>query len=574
MKFGTRFKEELARQISSCDIVLVVIGPKWLEIVQKRQNEANDYVRIEIETALEQNKVVIPVFIEDAAIPRVDQLPKSLQELPGLHAARLRSERFSDDCAGLIDDLHSKRRDLNVGKGTRGSVVPVVLVTMLILLVGVGIYQSSTKTDKQDVSVSNDIDASEAVVVEAEDVKIVECREGREQVDGICCWGGQENLKGKCVNRPRYCPPGKGIIGDSCETIPNACPEDKIVLAGTALCCYLGQKEQEGRCAGEPAAANVDISTNRSDALIYVDKKRKGRGSVKNIKLKANQVHTVVVRWKKENIKRELQAKPGKSYELYLPLSETSKTAEQKNTTKQTVPISLPKNHKNMVKVPAGSFYYGCHEEVDNQCFDDEKPGRREKLDTFWIDKYEVPVDDYKSCVEAKKCSTEGLKKYSSCNWGKPNKGKHPINCVDWQQAKTYCLWLGKDLANEKQWEKAARGTKGLKYPWGNVHYRDLGNKLVANIDSDEVEGYDDGYKYTSPVDSFQEGKSPYGALNMVGNVWEWTDSWYQNNTSRVVRGGSWNFWNSDDWFARASVRGAWGPSNRGNDLGFRCVSQ
>ena len=531
MTFGTQFEKELARQISACDIVLVVIGPKWLEIVQKRQNESNDYVRIEIEAALQQNKVVIPVFIQDAPIPRVEQLPESLRALPGLHAARLRADRFYDDCNGLIDHLLLIRRSVTGSTGSQTPLIPLVMLMFLTFVFGVSIYQFS-QNPLSDIPMSTR-DAAEVVEKTSDaDFKSI-CNNGREEIDGICCWAGQENREGKCINKPRYCPPGKGIKGHSCEPVPKKCPGDKIVLTGTAICCYLGQKEGKGQCVGEPAKAKVNISTNRLDALIYIDNKRKGKGrTVKNIELKSNKKYTIMVRWKNEEIKRQLDVKPGGSYNLYLPFAQVSEPIAP-------VANSSSKKHKNMVYVPnKGSFHYGCNDEVDKQCYSDEKPGKKLTIKAFWIDKYEVSVEDYKTCVEAGKCSKPGTGGH--CNWDKSNRGKHPINCVDWKQAKNYCRWLGKDLPTEVQWEKAARGTDGRKYPWGNVHYRDLGKKLVANIDSDEVEGYDDGYKYTSPVKSFSEGKSPYGALNMVGNVWEWTDSWYQKNTSRVVRGGSW----------------------------------
>ena len=243
----------------------------------------------------------------------------------------------------------------------------------------------------------------------------------------------------------------------------------------------------------------------------------------------------------------------------------------------------------DMVEVPAGEFWYGCNERVDRECDDDEKPGRTRSLDAFRIDRTEVTVAAYGECVDAGACSEDGLRMpYWSggekpdwawaCNWGKSGRAEHPINCVDWHQASAYCEWRGARLPSETEWEKAARGTDGRKYSWGNRGYGSGGK--VANI-ADETakrkqsgwtvaEGYDDGYYGTAPVGSFPAGASPYGPLDMIGNVWEWTSDWYSSEQIfRVVRGGSWLYRPRS---ARASNRGWYATRNRYENIGFRCA--
>ena len=225
-----------------------------------------------------------------------------------------------------------------------------------------------------------------------------------------------------------------------------------------------------------------------------------------------------------------------------------------------------------MVSVPAGRFWMGCNEEVDTECWDDEKPGRTVEVAAFQIDKTEVTVAAYRACVSAGKCSPPSTG--NACTWDQSGKEQHPVNCVDWAQAQAYCAWAGKRLPTEAEWEKAARGTDRRKYPWGNQGYKTAGR--VANIADEtsglawKLDGYDDGYSQTAPVKSYPDGASPYGALDMVGNVWEWTADWYDSGRKyRSVRGGSWY---SYPWLARASFRDWFSPAFRYDYLGFRCA--
>lgn len=161
-------------------------------------------------------------------------------------------------------------------------------------------------------------------------------------------------------------------------------------------------------------------------------------------------------------------------------------------------------DRKNMISISAGEFWMGCNEKVGTQCYGNEKPGHSVYLDVYSIDTYEVTVADYRRCVEAGKCSSDGLTQWEPCNWNKPNRTDHPINCVDWQQAVAYCTWAEKRLPTEAEWEKAARGTDKRVYPWGNEW-----DAKRANA----------GSSGTVVVGSYAAGVSPYGAHDMAGNV-------------------------------------------------------
>ena len=159
----------------------------------------------------------------------------------------------------------------------------------------------------------------------------------------------------------------------------------------------------------------------------------------------------------------------GSSVETVKTQLENYQAAEQEVSVDypQTTPVAgqefRPGGKKGgpMVAVPAGEFWMGCNDRVDDECKNDEKPYHQVYLDAFYIDKFEVTQGDYDQCVSAGKCRDN--KKYDGFTGD-----RQPVVGVDWNDAKNYCEWAGKSLPTEAEWEKAARGTDGRKYPWGN----------------------------------------------------------------------------------------------------------
>jgi formylglycine-generating enzyme required for sulfatase activity len=177
------------------------------------------------------------------------------------------------------------------------------------------------------------------------------------------------------------------------------------------------------------------------------------------------------------------------------------------------------------------------------------------------MDRTEVTVAAYKGCADAGKCATPGTDTY--CNWGKDGKSNHPINCVSWNDAMAYCLWAGKRLPTETEWEYAARGTEGREYPWGSAGPT---IQLCWHLS--------DG---TCAVGSYPSGNTPQGLVDMAGNVWEWTasnDCPYPSencaNAARVNRGGSW--YNDDTRAFYGAFRDSDEPASRDASVGFRCA--
>jgi len=282
-------------------------------------------------------------------------------------------------------------------------------------------------------------------------------------------------------------------------------------------------------------------------------------------------------------------------------------------TATQTPSIGSTRTHEKdgMVEVfvPAGEFLMGSANS-DGDASDGEKPQHTVYLDAYWIDQTEVTNAQFDRFVQATGYQTDAEKvgsgyvldpttekwyDTSDANWQHPrgpgsNRSgldNHPVVQVSWNDAQAYCNWVGAQLPTEAQWEKAARGDNGQRYPWGdNDVAGNLLNFADRNLDVSWADtNVNDGYQFTAPVGSYPEGASPYGALDMAGNVWEWVADWYDetyyqnspttkptgpgNGEYRVLRGGSWDNKAVD---VRAANRNWLTPDYRDDGDGFRCV--
>jgi serine/threonine-protein kinase len=281
--------------------------------------------------------------------------------------------------------------------------------------------------------------------------------------------------------------------------------------------------------------------------------------------------------------------------------------------------VEAKKDGMTLVYIPAGDFLLGSAN-TDPGAREDEKPQERISLDAFWMDQTEVTVDRFaqfvietgyqtdaeRGCCEGSHSKPGGLVYapgadgaltttfVERANWRLPDGPgveealpRRPVVQVTWNDAKKYCEWAGRRLPTEAEWDKAARGTHGLIYPWGNdfdgakVNFCD--KSCAANWHNASV---DDGWTRTSNVGVFPNGASPFGLFDMSGNVWELVNDLYdfrgyfrfptanppgvETGTTHVIRGGSW-LDTSDR--VRPSARDQRLPDSRDNTTGFRCAA-
>lgn len=234
-----------------------------------------------------------------------------------------------------------------------------------------------------------------------------------------------------------------------------------------------------------------------------------------------------------------------------------------------TLPVRGPITF-DWVTIPAGEFLMGSDPKKDRDARSDEQPQHRVYLAEYQIARVPVTNAQYKAFMEATGHRAPGYWPTGRILWGRAD---HPVVYVSWADAQAFCRWAGVRLPSEAEWEKAARGADGRIYPWGD----EPPDRNRCNFDRNEGG--------TTPVGRYPGGASPYGVLDMAGNVWEWVADWYDDmyyataplrnppgpvsGSCPVLRGGSWV---NVRRLVRAANRGRVDPEGWIGDIGFRCA--
>ncbi|MBI4672367.1 MAG: formylglycine-generating enzyme family protein [Chloroflexi bacterium] len=249
------------------------------------------------------------------------------------------------------------------------------------------------------------------------------------------------------------------------------------------------------------------------------------------------------------------------------PTDAPTKAAEPTQVGATAVPTEAPKPSIDtpMLDIPAGSFQMGSDAGTA-----DSKPPHKVDVAAFMLDQLEVTNGDFKKFVDATGYKTDAEKEDQKA-WTAYVEGKenHPAVKISWNDANEFCKWVGKRLPTEAEWEYAARGAKNLGFPYGN------------DFDPKKQNGKESGLRGTAVVGSYPAGASPFGVLDMAGNVWEWTstkaehypgnttDSKLYGDNNYILRGGGW--FDAEN-FLTAYYRNSGVPTTANDDLGFRCA--
>lgn len=239
-------------------------------------------------------------------------------------------------------------------------------------------------------------------------------------------------------------------------------------------------------------------------------------------------------------------------------------------------PVALqvnPLDGAEIVLIPAGEFLMGSDQANDPYFWGAEAPEHTVNIDSFWIYRTEVTQRMYSKCVEQEKCPAPlKINHPVAQQYGNPRFDDHPVVMITWHAALAYCQWVGGRLPTEAEWEKAARGTDGRLFPWGNEPNADG----LANYSSDSP----------SPVGSYPAGSSPYGVYDMAGNVLEWVNDFFESGyyqyspldnptgplsgSRKIIRGGAFN--QNGIPGLRTVARASRRPTDTLISIGFRCA--
>ena len=265
-------------------------------------------------------------------------------------------------------------------------------------------------------------------------------------------------------------------------------------------------------------------------------------------------------------------APPPPTQTLFVPSPSPTDTL-----TPTVIPYTITINTKDnaeMVLVSSGEFTMGSDSKTDPYFWGAEGPSHTVSLDSYYIYRTEVTNAMYQACVDVKACPKPAqiLSATRDDYFVNPQYSNYPVIYVSWVGAVSYCKWVEAKLPTEAQWEKAARGADSRVFPWGN----DAPTASLLNFNSGD----------TTEIGSFPQGVSPYGALDMAGNVLEWVNDRFQSDyysisplenpigpagtDRRVIRGGAWH--HADISALRTVARASLKESYTGNDIGFRCV--
>jgi formylglycine-generating enzyme required for sulfatase activity len=599
---GQDFVEVIEEAVSSCDVLISLIGERWLDVRDgqgnRRLENPNDFVRLEIAAALKRKIRVIPVLLHGTSMPRQENLPDNLVPLSRRNALEIRHSSFNIDIGKLQAALekyfqseaspHAKpveppdqdeKASPNLDVSITPSPNPVSLGSVVNWTFSIA-NRSASPTKKITVIHKRKI-LSDGLILTPGETQWISFQQNYSKL-------GEHSESVFLI--------GSGVsqeVSASVDVIQP--PELELSL----------EPERETIEPDEKVNWIVRIKNIGLDdlnhVLIYND--RELFADPFDLAVGERRVISFSKSYQQEGVTTERidvsgMTKIGERVQFdqdaKIQVGSSSRKVSGDSASETQELLVLQKHypmtidspiHLEFARIPAGGFYMGSHEDHDKDLYDRETPQHRVKLNEFFIGKTPVTNGQYNAFLEA--TGYQAPPDWSEAKY-KGEMETHPVVNVSWYDAIAFCEWLtehtGKrfSLPSEAEWEKAARGVFAKLYPWGNKWEQSLCNTQVSKIQG------------TTPVGHYSpEGDSPYGCIDMAGNVWEWTRSLYgdnpiepsygypydpadgredleaPNNILRVVRGGAWCH---SPIQARCAYRGRYYPEVKLDRRGFRVV--
>ncbi|MBE2184107.1 MAG: SUMF1/EgtB/PvdO family nonheme iron enzyme, partial [Anaerolineae bacterium] len=544
---GSTYPEELDKAIVASDIFLVMIGGQWIDIRDeagsRRLDDATDPVRLEIERGLQQGESLrmIPVLVDDATMPTANQLPVSLRPLAFKNAVVVRDDPdFNRDVERLVGHI---RQITGAPLGMTRRISPIWVALVMAVLIGTGLLIVQTLRQPvlpETADLTQTADASAMIAV-------IDAASATETPPPIASFTATN------TDEPTNTP--------SATRTPSETPTPE--LEALAMTFEAEQSATAGFMETLTATAwtNTPTANATETFAVFLTERASGNLTATAEAWTDTPTHTpTATRTHTPTYTRTFTPSPTSTpTNTPIPLGYTGNPVTQNE---DWIPVVDGIGGVNMVLVPAGCFNMGSND-PDN--YPDELPVHEVCFDApFWMDQTEVTNQQFVNFA--------GTAQVSSIYIG----ALRPRDNVNWAEANAFCTLRGGRLPTEAEWEYAARGPDSLLFPWGSAWDADLA-----------VVGRAVGTG-TQDTGSIPENASWVGALDMTGNVWEWTTSAYlpypfnsgdSDHTlpeagdevpDRVLRGSSW--YNPEVRFARTTYRAYIEPEARNPAYGFRCV--
>ena len=579
---GLDFVDVLQGEVQSCDVLVAVMGQRWLNIKdergERRLENPEDFVRIEIATALERDIRVIPVLLDGVMMPHSKELPENLKTLARRNALQVKHDSFGSDVYRLTKQLELALRAAEDSKAMKEKEAHAQrqdeikkLTTQADTAINLQDWDLAEKKLKNILALdSKDIQAQAKLELIEEKLAEIEAENKRKESRA------QEEERKKVERREE---------AQAEEEISR-----KLAL----------EKNRQNRLAREKQIAEEIMrqdalkKTRQQERIAKIREFFSGAGKlpvfiiggIALLFLLGYIIKNTSVPVEPEPIRAAVTEIPATTTTTFiLPTSTLLPTATELPTEIPPTPTPAFGVGSTMISekdgmmlryVPAGEFDMGSEQ------YDDEKPIHTVYLDAYWIDQTEVTNAMYAKCVSAGDCGepSDSSSHAHDSYYGNSEFNDYPVMYVSWEDANDYCAWAERRLPTEAEWEKAARGgLDGKTYPWGD-------DAPVCEYDAVNGAKFDNdaGCNDTGTEKVASYSPNGYGIYDMAGNLWEWVADWYGSDYyanssssnpfgpdtgfSRVLRGGSWSYYGN---VLRSALRDGNYPTVTYLDVGFRC---